>query len=263
VRSYFATRDAGLRITNSDDLYPRWRSKGDGGDGVRSFFCLVLLSLAGASSASTQSRLTFEVATIKQAGDRGLIATRIDGAFAKFTRASLRGLISRAYGVQYYQVSGPDWMTHTFFDINAKLPSGSSPKDLPEMLQSLLEDRCGLTLHRQMREFSVYAMTVAKDGSKLIPLPDDPDEPLAPRALVMTLSDYAAYLSVGGDRPVVDETGIEGEYQFSFRLITLVGGRGGTGPLPAVQPYGLQLEPRKATLPVLVIDHIERTPSEN
>jgi uncharacterized protein (TIGR03435 family) len=76
---------------------------------------------------------------------------------------------------------------------------------------------------------------------------------------VLTLADYAEYLSAATGRPVVDETSIEGQYQFDDWVLQ----RAAMTPTAGVEPYGRKLEPRKSTLPVLVIDHINRVPMGN
>jgi uncharacterized protein (TIGR03435 family) len=80
---------------------------------------------------------------------------------------SLKALLQLAYKVEPYQVSGPEWMAATRFDILAKLPEGSTKEKVPEMLQAVLTDRFGLALHRESREMSVYALVTGKDGPKM------------------------------------------------------------------------------------------------
>lgn len=109
------------------------------------------------------------------------------------------------------------------------------------------------------------------------------------RAPSATLAGIADAISRFTERPVVDMTGIQGQYSFDlvFAPETMRGvQRMGGGPMlhtegdhpagadtaaepqagsifDAVQVYGLKLEPRKAPLEILTIDHIEKTPTEN
>ncbi len=76
-------------------------------------------------------------------------------------------LLTYAYGVKPYQITGPDWMATTRFDIVAKMPEGSKKADAPKMLQTLLEDRFKLTTHRASAEHPVLALVVGKGGPKL------------------------------------------------------------------------------------------------
>ena len=70
-------------------------------------------------------------------------------------------------------------------------------------------------------------------------------------------------------------TGIDGLYDFSLTFAPEVNGglpessagAGGADPAPsvseAVKKYGLRIEPRKAQIEMLVVTHIEKTPTEN
>jgi uncharacterized protein (TIGR03435 family) len=79
----------------------------------------------------------------------------------------LKYLIQLAYGVEAYQVDGPDWIATTRYDVLAKMPTGSTKAQIPEMLQALLADRFGLVFHREPREQQIYALLVGKGGPKL------------------------------------------------------------------------------------------------
>src|SRR5207248_791060 len=78
------------------------------------------------------------------------------------------------YGMKPYQITGPDWMATTRFDITAKIPAGASKDDVNKMLQSLLEDRFKLTSHKTTAEHPVLALVVGKGGSKLKPSTEKP-----------------------------------------------------------------------------------------
>ena len=220
-----------------------------------------------------------------------------------------------AYRVNDYQVLGPDWLATENFDIAAKLPDGATRAQLPEMIQSLLADRFKLVLHRDKKEFPVYALVVAKNGPKLKESPPDSGAEASPgakgtvdinvtagrgggvidlgngssigygrdrlEAKKVTLSALAGAVERLLDRPVVDMTGIGGTYDFSLayswdELRSLVRSTsGGARELPAnaadpgdsiftsLAAFGLKLEPRKAPIEVVVVDRIERTPTEN
>ena len=130
----------------------------------------------GSSSPVPAAGPAFEVASIKPAAplNPGMLASgqahlgmRIDGARAEFTSMSLKALIALAFRVRDDQLSGPDWMGAGRWDIVAKLPEGASTSQVPEMLQSLLQERFKLTLHRESAERDVYALVVGKNGAKL------------------------------------------------------------------------------------------------
>ncbi len=160
------------------------------------------------------------------------------------------------------------------------------------MLQSLLADRFKLKVRRETEEGPVYALVVAKGGPKFqASLPPDadsregskvpaPKRPPCP-AGVLCYQDYlsmgrlAAWLSDsrGVDRPVIDQTGLEGGYYIKIQWApeqrqAEIGSAASLGPpgpdifAALQQQLGLKLKPTKGPVETLVIEHIER-PSEN
>src|SRR6185312_11305322 len=140
-------------------------------------FCLALTAIA----ALAQTKPAFEVATIKpsapldqakliasiQAGGKLPIGANIDGSRAEYKYLDLKSLMSYAYGVKPYQITGPDWMATTRFDIEAKMPDGAKKDDASKMLQSLLEERFHLQVHHETTEHPVLALVAGKNGPKL------------------------------------------------------------------------------------------------
>ena len=276
---------------------------------------LPLLSSIAAFGQSPAARPEFEVASVKKSAPAVAgqvnIGVHIDSAMVRYSTLPMRSYIRMAYRVSDYQVLGPDWLATENFDIAAKLPEGATRAQLPEMIQSLLAERFKLVLHRDKKEFPVYALVVAKNGPKLKESPPD-SSPGANttvdvnvtagrgggvidmgngstigygrdrlEAKKVTLSALAVAVERLLDRPVVDMTGIAGTYDFSLEyswdeLRSLVRtSSGGATELPAnsdapgnsiftsLAAFGLKLEPRKAPIEVLVVDRIERTPTEN
>src|ERR1035441_9308403 len=82
---------------------------------------------------------------------------------------TLLDLVAAAYSVRATQVSGPDWLSDQGFDIEAKVPDGTPKQELNAMLQSLLEERFGLKVHRATKTGQGFALMVGKDGPKLKP----------------------------------------------------------------------------------------------
>jgi uncharacterized protein (TIGR03435 family) len=248
-----------------------------------------LLLLLVAANLSGQPQLTFEVASIKPSPPvtpasirSGTVhaGTKIDNARADFGNASLIGLIARAYDVRTFQIQGPDWM-NTCFDILAKLPDGASADQVPEMLRALLADRFRLTIHRDSKEFAVYALLVGKDGSKLATSPADYDPAPTNNVRPMPMEALAIWLSSAVDKPVVDQTGMKGDYKVDMTGILKEIMQTGmahlkqqTGAVDAAEPtgssipallqaMGLRLEARKLPLPLIVVDRLEKLPTEN
>src|ERR1019366_3136291 len=207
---------------------------------------------------------------------------------------SLKMLLARGYGMRAYQISGPNWIEMERYDIDAKYPADTQPEEFRLMLQNLLADRFRLVLHRETRQMARYRLVVAKDGPKLSPprkLPEykDDDERIAAMKANMearrrrpysgasrgfgeasaTMTKLAQDLAGYLDRPVTDDTGLEGSYSFDLEWSPDESGTdAGETSLPsifvAVQlQLGLKLEPEKGPVEFLVIDHIERVPTEN
>jgi uncharacterized protein (TIGR03435 family) len=136
----------------------------------------------------------------------------------------------------------------------------------------------------------VFALTVAKGGPKL--KQSEPFDPAAPSKPSMsfttrgghiqfnrtTLANFAQGISIFIGTPVIDATELAGDYDIEMNInpADLQGMRGGSffdnEPRPesdapsiqsAMQALGLKLESRKAPIQHLVIDHIEKAPSEN
>jgi uncharacterized protein (TIGR03435 family) len=186
--------------------------------------------------------------------------------------------IKFAYGIQDSQISGPDWLESEHFDIIAKADAPVAEDQLKLMMQSLLADRFQLSFHRQNKELSAYAITVAKGGAKLkesapgtVPYRENSAVGTVVRAL--TMKEWADFISQPMQTPVVDMTGLNGRYDFSLDFTAyLPGGEkvmnvaydNANGILIAAMQgeLGLKMESRKESLEVLVIDHVEK-PSAN
>lgn len=235
---------------------------------------------------------SFEVATIKPSKpDEQRKAFLVRGRRFQTINTSLSELISFAYEVHAKQVIGaPDWAEKDKFDIDAQPDGEGAPSDKQwkGMMQKLLVERFKLTFHRDKKELSVYVLSVAKTGPKLTKSEGDPNglPGLFFRALGdlnvrnATIGEFASFILQGAvlDRPVLDQTGIKGKYDFTLKWTpddSQFGGMGAKIPPPtdsatappglytAIQEQiGLKLEATKAPAEVLVIDHVEK-PSEN
>lgn len=234
---------------------------------------------------------SFEVATIKPSKpDEKGNAILVRGGRFSTINTTLLSLVEFAYEVQAHQVvGGPDWMASDKFDIAAKpdAPGAPSDKQWKSMLQKLLADRFQLKFHRENKEMSAYVLAVAKNGPKLTKSPGDPNglPGLFFHALGQlyvqnaTMKDFTHLMqSAVLDRPVVDQTGIRGRWNFVLKWTpdeSQFGGLGMKVPAPsnaadappplftAIQEeIGLKLEARKAPVEVMLLDHVEK-PSAN
>ena len=248
----------------------------------RGLVCL-LAGLALDAPVSGQST-AFEVVSIKPAplDKKDLqrhLGTRIDSAMADFGGVSIMMLITRAYGLNSFQVLGAPELNTTRFNILAKLPAGSSTAQVPEMLKTLLRERFRLEEHQDTRDFIVYGLTAAKGGPKIPVKPADYDAATAHGSPPVTMARLADFINqyrdhLRLDRPVVDQSGLTGEYLIDLGAFmqpsldaAMATQKDGADPtavesavVSAVEKLGLRLELRKVSMTALVIDHIEMTP---
>jgi uncharacterized protein (TIGR03435 family) len=198
-----------------------------------------------------------------------------------YTNVSLQDCIQAAYDVRPYQVAGPSWIDSERYEITAKAAAAVPRPELMRMLQALLADRFQLKLHHETRELPVYALVVAKSGSKL-----QPGDPKAEAAMSFTevqgaisfhnypvaaLAEQLSGRVFALDRPVIDQTGLTGVYNVTLKLADSIADlkrAAEKGENPDVfallqEQAGLRLAPQKAPVDILVVDHAEKAPGEN
>jgi uncharacterized protein (TIGR03435 family) len=285
-------------------------------------FLLIVLSaelLGGQASPD----LKFEVASVRPSRPLGPervdIGVHLDGAQVRIVSFSLRDYVARAYQLRSYQIAGPDWIASERFDLTAKFPEGSNADRLPEMLQSLLAERFQMKVHREKRELPVYALTLGKAPLKIQKAAQDGGADLPAKGNVnvaatgsaagvsVDLGNGSYYTFANGkfeakkvsmevlarqlerylDRPIVEMTGIQGNYDLSVTVtpedaqtmiiraavnsgvnlppqaLQLLDNGSTASLLDGLQQLGLKLEARKAPLDVVVVDQASKTPTEN
>ncbi len=136
-------------------------------------FAVVLVAAAGFVWAQSPAKPQFDAASFKSspAGPgvqsfKGGPGTSDPGRIS-WSKAPLRQILIRAFGVESDQISGPDWIDSERYETLATMPAATSADDLKVMLQGLLAERLGLVVHHESRNLPVYLLTVAKGGSKL------------------------------------------------------------------------------------------------
>jgi uncharacterized protein (TIGR03435 family) len=194
--------------------------------------------------------------------------------------ASLREVIATAYGLKPYQIAGPSWLGDSY-EIVAKTAAPADREQLKNMLRGMFAERFQMTSHRESKEQAVYAITEVNKSAAL-EKPSTPGDPrVAPakgglRFQNYSISKLADYLGAqrGMNRPVVDQSGLEGDYDFTIHV-----GDPSDSPMEAkrsmeaafvsdsflpmvASQLGLKVESRKAAMDILTIDRIER-PSTN
>jgi len=248
---------------------------------------LVLWASCGAFAQDAAAPPAFEVASVKpnlsgraggEGSERETIASSPGSLMMR--NVSLRTGIQWAYGVRGHQVSGPDWIASERYDIVAKTSGPASEDQMRRMLQTLLADRFQLALHRETKLLPVYALVTGKRGAKLQTASGQGNSSMRPAFGGLefrnySMSDLAERLSsrpFGVDRPVLDQTGLHGLFDFTMKLAgndaelkhTLEGmERGGADFTAFLEQLGLKLQPQKGPVEVLVIDRVEKVPVEN
>ena len=228
-----------------------------------------LMALAGCSLGHAQSPVAFEVASIKLSTEAdGSSSGRFSTGQLSIENASLQDCIKLAFHVTDYSLAGPSWLDFVRLDIVAKPPVGSDTRQFPLMLQTLLADRFHLAVHRESKSLNGYALLVAKIGFKLKPVePGDSGTGSGGGGLTgkkVTLSRLAEQLAIRLDRPVQDLTGIGGVFDYHLDFSRRDDDPSRPSLFTALQEQlGLRLEVRKVAVDVLVVDHIDRIPTEN
>ena len=241
-------------------------------------FSLLTIGLFGAVASFGQ--VAFEVASIKPWTSRelGSVYTYPGGRVA-FRGCTVEYLIQQAFNTQRFQISGgPGWMRSERYDIDAKPPETSKssrsmtpyPKaplneEQRQMLQSLLAGRFQLHYHRDAREGPVYLLV---RGSKPLRMTDSKDKQAYPWSRVSdeglsgineSMPDLAWRLSQALDRPVQDQTGISGSFDFQITYSSAAAEPDLIAQTFAtVQELGLKLEPSKGSVDVIVVERVEK-----
>ena len=238
---------------------------------------ILLLTAASALAQAPEPRPAYEAASVK-INTTGSGSTSSHGTKGQIviTNLTLKTLIERAYSVKPFQVAGPNWMEAVHFDIVAKYPAETKATDRPAMLRTLLEDRFKLATHRESKDMPGYALVTAKSGFKLKPVePGDSGTDHnggrvhTMKAKKLSMPELAEFVARMMGEVVVDETRIAGVYDFELRWSNEDQTNGTevpqAPPLPTVlqETLGLRLQPRKVPVEMVVVDHVERVPSEN
>jgi uncharacterized protein (TIGR03435 family) len=247
--------------------------------------CLLSIPLSLAQVPPEKRPLAFEVASVRPGKpiDSGIGLPRPlpGGQGYVATNAPLMAMLMSAYRLPDSQISGATkWMIFDPWDVDAKAEHPSTLAQLQEMFQSLLADRFQLRFHRETKEAAAYVLSVEKSGSKLkISDATDPsdmpvksgDRPGERIGTGVSMSYLCWYFSFTFDAPLVNQTGLDGLYDFTLKPLLQPQEAQGADTLDRRnadlvtalrEQLGLKLEYRKAPVEFFVIDHAER-PSEN
>jgi uncharacterized protein (TIGR03435 family) len=267
----------------------------------------ILLGVTGIAVLAQDSHPAFEVASVKPSPPRTpMMVGATGGPGSKDPERyaaqnfDLGGLVQVAYGITRYQLAAPVWLNDLRFDVEAKVPRGTTTEEFRLMMQGLLRERFKMVAHHETREMQGYELVVYKNGPKIKestePFPKDPGVgasskpavdpdgfPVLPpgrfpwwtsgpngrerrRVANMSMEEFARDLSMQLQGPVTDVTGLKGKYDFTMSWVfdTSPADAGGPDLFGAIQQQlGLKLDRKKEPVDVIVVDHIEKTPSEN
>ena len=173
--------------------------------------------------------------------------------------------------VKPWQTRGyPAWMGSEYYEIQALAPAGTNLDGVRAMLRTVLAERLALQYHFEERETPVYFLRCDSGQWKL---PRASESETDPGRMQMgkyirksaSIEDFASWLSGLAGRPVVDRTATEGQFRFDVDWSQQVQGsmRDPSVTLTQVKKLGLKLESGKEMRKVMVVDHLNQTPSPN
>jgi uncharacterized protein (TIGR03435 family) len=238
----------------------------------------------------------FEVASVKPSSPQAVgVRMRRDPGLLDYGNVALIEILSAAYNVDNLLIDGPSTI-RARYDIVARIPKGAPASQIPAMLQRLLAERFKLRVHHETKATDVYVLAVGKGVPKLERAEDDPaadpndrnvvatfgkssssgfhvlgDVPppeLAFQAVEVTMVKFSVLLKSYVQSPVVDRTGLQGRYNFTFQFDGGLPDATEPDHIPpslftAVERLGLKLEARRIPVDHLVVDHVEKAPIEN
>jgi uncharacterized protein (TIGR03435 family) len=259
------------------------------------FVTLVLCGLANSPKSRAQStpaqEPAFEVVSIKPytppavyQGPPAALGMKLLPDRFTASQVTLRDLVSEAYRVETYQVTGvPAGLVSERYDVEAKAGPPASKDEVRSMLRRMLAERCKLAVHFETKEAPVYALVQAKDGARLVKIPDGDATPNSAVAhqihfridmaeLAVRLSGFLrlplhdsendTWLQPDRVLPVIDETGLNGRYDVPLNFPPALESDTFTTWQLELQRLGLKLVAKKAPMKYVVIDGLEK-PSAN
>jgi uncharacterized protein (TIGR03435 family) len=239
----------------------------------------VTFGFAAVISNHLAAQVVFEVASIKISPPQppGVTSSRmsVDTGRLNYTNVTLKDVVGQAFKVQAYQISGPDWIETERFDIAAKIPPGAARDQVPMMLQSLLAERFHLSIHREAKELPIYALDIAKNGPKLKAaesengITSNSNRTSWHLAAKVAMRRFAEFLSERMGRPVLDQTGLKGSFEFMLDwapddVSAPNDGPAGPSIFTALQEQlGLKLRSTTGPVEMIIVDHSDKEPSDN
>ncbi len=196
-----------------------------------------LLAVALSAAKAQQSRPmaagahpSFEVAAIKLTPpDDKSQGFHSSGNRLHIENETVKSMLMFAFGLQHKQIVGePAWANDTAYDVTGVLDTEGEPNTAQwqEILQKLLAERFGLKFHRDQRELSYFALrrngTPKLEKAANPALPTDQTGNGGRSGMTMkytsnSMDDFVIGMNYFTDRPVVNETGLPGLWDFTLR----------------------------------------------
>ena len=254
-----------------------------------------VLTLVGAFGQSSSPQSSFEVADVHvspRSTNSNMRSVLRAGRY-EIHNANMVDLVRTAYGIDADNVvGGPNWLEYDRFDVISKAASNTPTETLKPMLQALLADRFKLVVHNDTKPMTGYALTMGKGKPKLKeaeasgktgcetqpqvrPPTPTPGQIIGPMTNVschnITMEAFVAELrrlNGGYFTNVTDSTGLKGSWDFDLKwtpkgLITIAGAEVVTVFDAVDKQLGLKLEEQKISTPVIVVDQVNRKPTDN
>ena len=229
---------------------------------------------------------SFEVASIKRSpppkeeGVTTVTARDRGTGLIVYENMCLKDLLQTAFRMEDYQIDGPDWLLEERYNITARTADGTPYAQRRQMLQRLFIERLNLKYQMVKRDLPSYVIERGKGRPTLLTAKErHPDENGSMEgsgvgggqldAKNMTVEGIGNMLSHVLRAPVVDQTGIKGEFDLALDWRNDAASENGAVELDGLvvaafqKATGLVLRKRKAPLDVLAVDHIDKVPTEN
>ncbi len=243
-------------------------------------------SISTAKLPEQTKSLRFEVAAIRPSNPREVNSWSSigpPGGLVRLVNMPLKQWVEMALSVRDYALKAPPWLDRSRFDLDARRPAGepANQKAISEMMKALLIERFGLKWHEERRIVSGYDLVA---GKKVLVKASGPAEPRASSsgsALIggtdMPMSELVGALGDVLQRPVVDATHLSGGFDIRltwrpFEAVKVADatqrGMKDLDNLPSIftavrEQLGLQLRSAKVLSNIVVVDRINRQPTEN
>lgn len=188
----------------------------------------------------------------------------------------LKSLICESFGVKCGNILGaPDWLDRQHYDLDAKVEGDArlTWEQMRPLLQNLLEERFHLKTHSERRIVPGYALVVAKGGSKLKANTGAPffgmNAGFEFKFQNASVDSIAMAAENELKQPVIDKTGLEGKYDYDLIFTRDDSPTDFQHPdygsifVAIEKQLGLKLTPEKTPVDYLIIDHVEKVPTEN